>query len=1096
LVGPTVYATETAKGQVWEVAVTAVAGDLESEAATASVTILNTPPTATLVIEPELPLATEDVGAQVVGSDVDTDEITFTYTWFLGGVVTEYADATLPASATTKGDIWDLTVIPHDGEVDGEPVNASVSIENTVPEVLGVALIPEEAYESSVLSLDVTADDPDGDEISLEIAWYVGGELALEGDQLEVTGELFDKHDRVYATVTASDDFVQSDPVTSNIVTIANSPPTIDEATIDPQEVYEETVATCVTSGWSDDDGDDGLVAISWAIDGAEVSTSETLDGSAFQRGDELTCTAIPTDRDDQGEPVDSSPVTVGNTAPSIDGVSLSSTSPTEADTLTAAVEGATDIDGDEVSFGYAWHVNGTPVSTDASLTGTSFDRGDSIYVEVTPSDGTDDGAGVVSDTAIAVNGAPSVSVITLDPTVPQTEDTITAVAITSDPDGDSVDISWAWYVGGSLVQEGASSSLGAEYFEKSDEVYVVATPSDDSDTGDTLTSDVLTVVNTPPTLSGVTVDPTTVYEDTTVTCQPSGAQDDDDDEVSYSYSWEVNGTAVSTSETLDGASFDHADRLVCTVTPTDGEDDGAGVSSSVVTVSNTPPEISSASLSTTSPTEADTLTVTVTGASDLDGDTVSYLYAWTVDGAGAGTGATLTGARFDKGQQIQVEVTPTDGSDDGDPVMSDVATAVNTPPEVTTITLIPTTVYTDDIVEASVTSSDADGDTVELSYSWTVDGSAVAESGSSLDGTSFFHKGQAIQVEVTPSDGEEVGSPLASSAVEALNSAPTAPTVSVLPAVPEPEEDDLLCELQSESTDADGDSISYSFTWEVDGFAYTGADTTFWSGDTIPAAATGSLETWTCTVTPSDGDDDGTSATASVTTAEACSYPSGSISVSSGPAAGPTWSPTYFSIDAFAVVESSTIYDYEYGGSAYSAYLEFAFYDSRGSYDCSIIYDMDPFTSSLGWTTTSGGTLYDAFDVVMIGGYTDCQALSSRTWGSTDMRDVLAYWDWGVAWGEMVDMWSDLRSAVIASGQDWTNDWAPYVISGYVWTDAWGNDNEVAYAFGYEEECGVLEEDFRGDLTTLSAPTSGPLPDGGWDMSGYWLYYASYLVP
>ena len=52
-------------------------------------------------------------------------------------------------------------------------------------------------------------------------------------------------------------------------------------------------------------------------------------------------------------------------------------------------------------------------------------------------------------------------------------------------------------------------------------------------------------------------------------------------------------------------------------------------------------------------------------------------------------------------------------------------------------------------------------------------------------------------------------------------------------------------------------------------GGGWIGAGTTTWSGDTVDASETQAGETWECTVTPDDGDDEGVDATASVEIAE-----------------------------------------------------------------------------------------------------------------------------------------------------------------------------------------------------------------------------------
>ena len=93
------------------------------------------------------------------------------------------------------------------------------------------------------------------------------------------------------------------------------------------------------------------------------------------------------------------------------------------------------------------------------------------------------------------------------------------------------------------------------------------------------------------------------------------------------------------------GSSFwEKGDTISCAVTPTDGVDDGAAVSSATVTVGNGAPSITGVTISPSSATVSSTLTCAVTGFSDPDGDADASTFAWTVDGVAAGSGATLSG--------------------------------------------------------------------------------------------------------------------------------------------------------------------------------------------------------------------------------------------------------------------------------------------------------------------------------------------------------------------------------------------------------------------------------------------------------------------
>ncbi len=313
-------------------------------------------------------------------------------------------------------------------------------------------------------------------------------------------------------------------------------------------------------------------------------------------------------------------------------------------------------------------------------------------------------------------------------------------------------------------------------------------TPSDGTDAG-TPVSDSVTISNSPPVIASVSVTPSPAYEDDTVVCAP-GATSDADGSASftYSYAWAINGiTVATTSPSLTGGDFDKGDELVCTVTASDATDTSTPVSSAPVSVNNSLPTISSVSISPDPAGEGDTLTCGWGGWSDLDGDADGSVVSWTVDGVVIGTGATLASG-FVSDDTVVCTVTPYDGEDYGTEMSASLTIqADNLAPEVYAITLSPANVYTDTLLIATVNAGDAEGDPVTLTYDWYVD-SALVLSGvdqDALDGDSYFDKGQAVWVEVTPNDGFRDGATVASGTATVLNTAPDAPTVALEPALP-----------------------------------------------------------------------------------------------------------------------------------------------------------------------------------------------------------------------------------------------------------------------------------------------------------------------
>ncbi|MFH1465056.1 MAG: hypothetical protein ABIO70_11785 [Pseudomonadota bacterium] len=588
--GPTLAASETAKHEIWKVVVVANDGKEDGPPSQASVTIANTPPAASVALSPTAPLTTDDIAATAESWDDDDDVVELSYDWLLGGELTNYHDFILPAAATERGQVWTARITPNDGEEDGAPASAEVSIENAPPVVESVVLDPSEAYEGSTLTALVDASDPDSDALTLSYAWAVDGVLVREGAEATLSGEHFDKHQQVVLTVTPNDGFVDGEPVDSAAVEILDSAPALTSATIDPPVLYEANTAACLPSGWADDDGDAEQYLTSWSVDGVTTAGVETLDGATFDKGQPLTCTLTPCDGEVCGEPVTSDPVVVSNTPPTLASATLSSPSPAEGDTLSVALGTTADDDGDTVTIQYAWYVDGAIAAGTPTLPSSHFAHGDSIYCVVTPWDGTSTGTPVTSNTAVVVNTAPEVRTVALSPISPHTSDTLSAVVSSFDADGDAVSLTYTWTVDSGAIAATGASLAGTTWFDKGDVVQVTVTPNDGAATGASLSSSAVTVLNTAPTPPTVSIDPAAPQLSDDLRCiLVSASTDADGDPIDYAFAWTVDGAATSspttttwTGDTVPAASTTNDQVWVCSVVASDGEDDSTAATAIV----------------------------------------------------------------------------------------------------------------------------------------------------------------------------------------------------------------------------------------------------------------------------------------------------------------------------------------------------------------------------------------------------------------------------------------------------------------------------------------------------------------------------------
>jgi hypothetical protein len=545
------------------------------------------------------------------------------------------------------------------------------------------------------------------------------------------------------------------------------------------------------------------------------------------------------------------------------------------------------------------------------------------------------------------------------------------------------VTLSWESDIDGVFSTDGADSSgevtVSADSLSAGDQVVTVtATDTDGLFVAETVSFN----LNVPPVVTDVRITPDPAYNDDTLVCSAT-VTDLDGETPTLSYRW--TGGATGSELPLTSIIAASGDTLTCTATADDG-DGGTAVGSASITLGNRNPTVS-LSLAPDAPTMHDTLTCTAS-STDPDGGSPSLSFTWTVGdtpvtaSSTLGTISTLAGV-FLAGQTVACQADVDDGKGG---TATDTASVIigNTAPEVASVTLTPSELYTNDTVTAIARSTDADGDSPTLSYAFSVDDEVVQDGSSdTLDGAVHFDKHQTIYVTVTAEDDTDSAS-LASDTVTVLNTPPTAPVVDIVAieeldcapgwtlasdgdrclagfstpvsaytardscasfggqlvtirsAEEEAEVSDLLpgeyfwhgitdeaeegswvwstgetatytnwgpgepndccggqdcahagqdstwddvscettslsyvceipgslasltCIIKEESTDDDGETPTYTFDWDVDGTPFTDTETTTYEGDTVPGDALGTFETWTCDVTPDDGEDDG----------------------------------------------------------------------------------------------------------------------------------------------------------------------------------------------------------------------------------------------
>ncbi len=356
--------------------------------------------------------------------------------------------------------------------------------------------------------------------------------------------------------------------------------------------------------------------------------------------------------------------------------VELSPASPRTNQTLTATVT-RSDVDGDAVSLRYVWK-NGTMVVRDVTKSaGTSADltdsldlsvagngdKGDKITVEVTPNDGTANGA-AASDFETVADTTPEAGTASISPSPAYRGSTLTAEGENtwSDADGDTISYTYQWYKYNPETEEfqaisGATGETYSGTLTKSEQYQVRITGTADGASASD-TSDALMISNSAP-VADAGADITNASEGASVSFDGSGSGDIDGDALEYSWNFGDGSvtTVFSTSATASHTYADGPNQYTVTLTVRDG-DGGTHTDTLTIAVNNVAP---TASFSAPDVNEGSNISLSLSGADDASSADKAAGFSYSFDcgsgyGAwGAGNSASCTtndnGSRTVKGQ-------------------------------------------------------------------------------------------------------------------------------------------------------------------------------------------------------------------------------------------------------------------------------------------------------------------------------------------------------------------------------------------------------------------------------------------------------------
>ena len=371
---------------------------------------------------------------------------------------------------------------------------------------------------------------------------------------------------------------------------------------------------------------------------------------------------------------------------------------------------------------------------------------------------------------------------------------------------------------------------------------------SDGFSTSSWLDSEVV-VENQDPVIDSVSITPSgTIFASDVLTCSYV-ASDPDDSALQVAYSWTNHSQEVVSTDSilqLDPTTNNPDDIFTCTVTVTDTHNGTASSSEQIIITNSTPYFSQQAMLisGATSTYIGDVLTCSAT-AFDLDDGILDIEYRWEdADGNLLGQGDSFEISLSNVGSLEDISCVAFAEDSQGSALGSSIDIQIlNSLPVISDVDLSPEEPTSADSLVCSVgTITDADMDSVVLSYAWYIDDVLQNESTDSLSGP--FSVGSEVTCMVTPADADGYGVSVESTVI-IQNSEPVISNVTI-----SPQEVSVNSAVTCVSTvdDIDNETLLISLAW-------TKEDGTVLSNDSqlqLSRSIIGTEEL-TCTITVED---------------------------------------------------------------------------------------------------------------------------------------------------------------------------------------------------------------------------------------------------
>ena len=529
----------------------------------------------------------------------------------------------------------------------------------------------------------------------------------------------------------------------------ANTAPTLSNLLLSPATA--STTDTLVLSYTFDDvDGDtEAGSTIQWfrnSVLETSLNGMMSVSSSQTEKGENWNVEVTPNDGTDFGTMVASSSITIGNSAPILSSVSIGISNPGTTDDL-SVVNSSSDADAmDTLAYEYRWYLDG---NLQSSLDGLSplpsfaTRNGDSWEIEMRVSDGTDSSAWMKSSPVVigstTSNTPPSVDSVTITPSNPTTETDLTALAISSDADMDSiVNTEYRWMKNG-IETDVESQTLSSLNTMKGDSWSVSVRVNDGTTWSSWQSSPSTTIENTAPVLQSASLSASQVTGQTNVSVDAQMTDVDVFDSLTFNIQWYLDDVVQPQLENvnpLPSSQTSKGQNWAAVIHAFDGSDTSSESETLYVDIINSEPSVTATVSDSINSQEDITLIIE---SSDIDSDSVEITsITWFRNGFREGSldnATTVPSSYLGPGQIWSVEVLATDGEEAG--VSSTSITISNAPPTAI-ITVLTEYAYAGERVQLTASTS-SDPDNRIVAYQWSWSSSQAGQSSTSGTDVSFL---------------------------------------------------------------------------------------------------------------------------------------------------------------------------------------------------------------------------------------------------------------------------------------------------------------------------------------------------------------------